>query len=61
MDLKPNNFENAFTKSKGIFCVGKCVKEGIKYLHVELVKLVFLQKLKKNKGKFTKDCSGTVK
>jgi hypothetical protein len=28
------------------FCMGKCVKEGIIYIFVELVKLVFLQTIK---------------
>lgn len=47
MALQPNNFDDAFTKSKGIFfCMGKCVKEGIIYIYVELVKLVFLQTIK---------------
>ncbi len=48
MGLQPNNFDHAFTKSKGIFffCMGKCVKEGIIYIFVELVKLVFLQTIK---------------
>jgi hypothetical protein len=46
MALQPNNFDHAFTKSKGIFFMGKCVKEGIIYIYVELVKLVFLQTIK---------------
>lgn len=47
MDLQPTHTENTFTESKGIFCVGKYVKEGIMYLYVEIVKLVFLQTIKK--------------
>lgn len=46
MDLHLNNIDLAFTKSKGIFFMEKCVREGIKYLNVELVKLVFLQTIK---------------
>lgn len=45
MDLQLNNIDLAFTKSKGFF-MEKCVREGIKYLNVELVKLVFLQTIK---------------